>query len=95
MESHTTTMIAEFQSFGIRLAEPKAGVSSRRGGAGPSDHKAVTIDGVTVMVPVHTASAFDSPFLATAPDADGISEVSRDGLSVARISFPPQPQFYV
>ena len=94
MESHTTTMIAEFQSFGIRLAEPKAGVSSRRGGAGPSDHKAVTIDGVTVMVPVHTASAFDSPFLATAPDADGISEVSRDGLSVARISFPPQPRFY-
>jgi hypothetical protein len=46
-------MIAQLQSSGIRLADPRAGAASR-GGAGPSDHKAVTIDGVTVMVPVHT-----------------------------------------
>nr|WP_254911400.1 MSMEG_0568 family radical SAM protein [Sphingomonas sp. CDS-1] len=82
------------QSFGIRLADPKAGAASRRGGAGPSDHKAVTIDGVTVMIPVHTATAFDSPFTASTPDAQGISEISCEGQRIGSISFPPQPHFY-
>jgi len=48
----TELLINELQSFGVRLVDPKAGADSRRGGAGPSDHKAVTIDGVTVMAPV-------------------------------------------
>jgi radical SAM protein (TIGR04043 family) len=87
-------MIAELQSSGLRLADPKAGAASRRGGAGPSDHKAVTIDGVTVMVPVHTAPAFDSPFSADAPDTDGYSTISHEGVAIGRISFPPQPRFY-
>lgn len=87
-------MIADLQSHGIRLADPKAGVASRRGGAGPSDHKAVTIDGVTVMVPVHTATAFDSPFQASAPAADGSVEVTCEGRSVGTLSFPPRPRFY-
>lgn len=87
-------MIAELQSFGIRLADTKAGVSSRRGGAGPSDHKAVTIAGQTVMIPVHTAGAFASPYLARPPEADGTAVVERDGHAVGRISFPGQPRFY-
>ena len=63
----TEHLINELQSHGVRLSDPKAGVESRRGGAGPSDHKAMTIDGVTVMVPVHTAPAFESPYVAEAP----------------------------
>ena len=59
--------MTELQSFGLRLADPdaaaQAGVASRRGGAGPSDHKAVTIDGHVIMVPVHTGSAQRSPFV--------------------------------
>jgi radical SAM protein (TIGR04043 family) len=82
------------QSLGLRLADPAAGAPSRRGGAGPSDHKAVTIDGKTVMVPVHTSAAHESPYFATAPDAEGVAELRREGLLVARISFPPQPRFY-
>ena len=53
--------MTELQSFGLRLLDPSspnAGVASRRGGAGPSDHKAVTVDGHTIMVPVHTSSAW-------------------------------------
>ena len=63
MSLPTEHLINELQSFGVRLADPKAGVESRRGGAGPSDHKALTIDGMTVMAPVHTAPAFDSPYV--------------------------------
>ncbi|MBS7539028.1 MSMEG_0568 family radical SAM protein [Ancylobacter lacus] len=90
----TERLINELQSYGVRLAEPKAGADSRRGGAGPSDHKAMTIDGMTVMVPVHTAPAFDSPYLVEKPDAFGRSVIRRDGLALGEVSFPLQPKFY-
>lgn len=86
--------MTELQSYGLRLADPSAGASSRRGGAGPSDHKAVTVDGHTIMVPVHTGSAFASPFVADAPDGTGFSTVKRGAIPIAQISFPKQPRFY-
>ena len=90
----TNKLINELQSYGVRLVDPKAGHESRRGGAGPSDHKALTIDGMTVMVPVHTAPAFESPYLVEKPDALGRSQVSRDGVTLASVSFPGRPRFY-
>jgi radical SAM protein (TIGR04043 family) len=90
----TEHLINELQSHGVRLVDPKAGVESRRGGAGPSDHKAITIDGITVMVPVHTAPAFQSPYVAEAPDAAGHSRIMRDGVVFGTISFPKRPRFY-
>lgn len=87
-------LMTELQSLGLRLADPKAGAASRKGGAGPSDHKAVTVDGHTIMVPVHTATAWDSPFTAQAPDAQGRSLITRGSIPIASISFPKQPRFY-
>ncbi|WP_394791013.1 MSMEG_0568 family radical SAM protein [Rhodoferax sp.] len=86
--------MTELQSFGLRLVDPSAGVASRKGGAGPSDHKAVTVDGHTIMVPVHTSTAWNSPFTALAPDAQGRSVVTRGSIPIASISFPKQPRFY-
>ena len=88
------SLINELQTRGMRLVDPRAGHESRRGGAGPSDHKAVTIGGTTVMVPVHTAPAFESPYVVEAPDAAGLATVTRDGAPVARVSFPGRPRFY-
>lgn len=82
------------QSLGARLADPKAGAESRRGGAGPSDHKAMTLDGMTVMVPVHTAPAFESPFTVEKPDAAGRGRLLRDGVPVSEVLFPSRPRFY-
>jgi radical SAM protein (TIGR04043 family) len=90
----TERLINELQSFGVRLVDPRPGVDSRRGGAGPSDHKAMTIDGMTVMVPVHTAPAFDSPYLVEKPDGFGRSRISRDGVAIGEVSFPLRPRFY-
>jgi radical SAM protein (TIGR04043 family) len=87
-------LITELQSLGLRLADPDAGAASRRGGAGPSDHKAVTIDGTTVMVPVHTRGAGASPYLARLSGGDGDGLLERDGRPVARVSFPRAPRFY-
>src|ERR1700761_2658602 len=94
MNLPTERLINELQTFGVRLADPKAGVESRRGGAGPSDHKALTIDGVTVMAPVHTAPAFDSPYVVEKPNASGLSRILRDGDAVAEVRFPVRPRFY-
>src|SRR5271156_5434395 len=90
----TEELINELQSFGLRLADPKAGADSRRGGAGPSDHKAISIDGMPVMAPVHTAPAFESPYIVEKPDQQGRSRILRDGVAIAEASFPAQPKFY-
>ncbi len=49
---------------------------------------------MTVMVPVHTAASFDSPYVAEQPDQDGNTSISRGGSHVAKISFPRRPRFY-
>lgn len=89
-----SNLINELQTQGMRLVDPRAGHESRRGGAGPSDHKALTIDGTTVMVPVHTATAFESPFLVDAPDNEGKSRVMKNGTEIAKVRFPGRPKFY-
>ena len=87
------TLITDLQSYGLRLADPAAGVPARRGGAGPTDHKAVTVGGRTVMVPVFNDAAA-SPFTAAPAGPDGESVVLRDGRPVGRVAFPRTPRFY-
>lgn len=94
MNPDTRQLMTELQTRGLRLQAPHAGAASRRGGAGPSDHKAVTVDGVTLMVPVHTHSAFDSPFVAEAPGPDGMALLRHGTIPIAQISFPRTPKFY-
>jgi len=90
----TEQLINELQSFGARLVDPKATGVSRRGGAGPSDHTPLTIDGATVMVPVHNAPAFESPYVVEKPDTLGHSRISRDGVVLGEVTFPLRPRFY-
>jgi radical SAM protein (TIGR04043 family) len=90
----TERLINELQSFGVRLNDPKTTGLSRRGGAGPSDHMPLTIDGSTVMVPVHNAPAFASPYVVDKPDSLGNSRVSRDGIVLGNVTFSPRPRFY-
>lgn len=87
------TLINELQTKGMRLVDPSVGHQSRRGGAGPTDHKAVTIGGMTVMIPVHTAPAFDSPYVVEAPDERGAAMLRRNGETVASVTFPAKPKF--
>ncbi len=87
-------LITDLQSQGLRLADVNAGAPGRRGGAGPSDHKAVIVDGRTVMVPVHTNTSRESPYFADAPDAGGVSQLRRGGVAVGKIEFARTPRFY-
>ncbi len=87
-------LIIDLQSFGMRIQEGTSEAPGRRGGAGPSDHKAVLFGGRAAMVPIHTSTAKHSPFTATVPRADGLSILSRNGIPVGTIGFPKQPRFY-
>lgn len=78
----------------MRLLDESNSSASRRGGAGPTDHKAITILGTTVMVPIHTLPAHESPFTCDAPDVDGRATLFRDGVAEMKIQFPRQPRFY-
>jgi radical SAM protein (TIGR04043 family) len=87
-------LLSELQAHGLRLLDTSVGVASRRGGAGPTDHKAVTVLGTTIMVPVHTRDAPKSIYVATPPDQRGVSILQSGKTVVCEISFPPPPRFY-
>ena len=83
-------LITDLQSQGL-IIDRDVGSASRKGGAGPSDHKAVIIDGTTVMIPIHNNIATKSPY--TVETYHGTSLQKNDRL-IATIHFPPQPKFY-
>ncbi|MDX2239609.1 MAG: MSMEG_0568 family radical SAM protein [Leptolyngbyaceae cyanobacterium bins.302] len=86
-------LITELQSQGLKLIDPSLGAAGRKGGAGPSDHKAVTVDGTTVMVPVFNSPAARSPY-TIAVNASEPLLLEREGEVVSAITLPQPPQFY-
>lgn len=87
-------VLTELQALGLRLDDQQTGTPARRGGAGPTDHKAVRVAGTTIMVPVYTLASDRSPYRASPPDVLGVSELFRDEEPVGLIRFPKQPKFY-
>lgn len=82
-------LINDLQTHGMRLVDPRAGQESRRGGAGPSDHKAITIGARTVMIPVHTAPSFESPFLVDPPTPQALHGLQSTARKSPQCAFPP------
>ncbi len=92
-------LLTELQTKGLRLTSPEQRHVSRRGGAGPSDHQAVTVDGTTLMVPIYTESAWQSPFSVQTLSGDEVlqHQESLDGdslIPLKNVSFADSPKFY-
>jgi radical SAM protein (TIGR04043 family) len=87
-------LITELQSQGLKLVENTTEVSGRQGGAGPSDHKAITIDGTTIMVPIYTNTAAKSPYSVTIEPTSNQATLQLDNTDIAPIAFPNKPKFY-
>ncbi len=91
---NTQQIITELQSKGLKLTFDGTGVAGRKGGAGPSDHKAVTIGETTVMVPVYTGKAAQSPYGVNCDRNTGKSYLTKYGQVISPLDFPHQPKFY-
>jgi radical SAM protein (TIGR04043 family) len=92
-------LLAELQAVGLAAEERPDGVPSRRGGAGPSDHRALSVGTTTVMVPLRGSER--SPFrLRVLPDdGDPTGHATRalllrDDVPVAEVAVPETPRFY-
>jgi radical SAM protein (TIGR04043 family) len=88
------SLLAELQAMGVAAETPVGAAPGRRGGAGPSDHRALRVGRETIMVPMRAAGR--SPFrLRVVSDAPGARAVLlREGAPVASVDFPPTPRFY-
>jgi radical SAM protein (TIGR04043 family) len=87
-------LLSELQAFGVRWEDPHGPGLSRSGGAGPSDHKAITLDHQTVMVPILTHASSLSPYTAHVSSRGDGATLLRAGVPVAELTFPRQPRFY-
>ena len=86
-------LLNDIQALGIRL-ESADDLTIRKGGAGPTDHKAVTIFNTTIMVSVYSTSAKSSPFEASLPSKMGFASLKRNGEIITTIRFIGEPKFY-
>ena len=87
------SLLTDIQTHGIRLLNRAQANVSRRGGAGPSDHQAIVIDNTSIMVPVHTESALDSPYTLE-QSSSGNTQLLKDGKAITSVAFAKQPEFY-
>ena len=89
----TNELLAQLQCHGVRWPAAQNGLS-RQGGAGPSDHKALSFGSRTMMVPILNQASQDSPYQAQ-PNADGSQAlIFREGLQVGQVQMPGVPKFY-
>ncbi len=87
------TLLNEIQTSGIRLASNND-LTSREGGAGPTDHKAITVFNTTLMIPVYSDAAKNSPFEASLPSKMGYASLKKNGKLITTIRFIGEPKFY-
>jgi radical SAM protein (TIGR04043 family) len=87
-------LVSELQAFGLRWLDPRGPGLSRAGGAGPSDHKAVTVGNQTVMVPIFTHAAAASRYSAEVAEGQTCATLRRDGVAIGEVTFPRTPRFY-
>ncbi|MDB9513113.1 MSMEG_0568 family radical SAM protein [Kamptonema animale CS-326] len=87
-------LIVELQTHGLKLVNHEMGAAGRKGGAGPSDHKAITVDGTTVMVPIYNNPAAQSPYNVAIDKTTNQMILQLNREAIAPIQFPQQPKFY-
>ena len=85
-------LVTELQVKGVR-AEPLQGNRGRRGGAGPSDHRALDLEGTTVMVPVYNDVSESSPYSLSA-SGDGVALSGPQPQALPSVTTTAEPAFY-
>jgi radical SAM protein (TIGR04043 family) len=86
-------LLSELQCHGARWQDDGHGLS-RKGGAGPSDHKALSFGGHTAMVPMLNQASLLSPYEVRPQGAGELALIYRDGQQVGQVQVPGVPNFY-
>lgn len=86
-------LVTELQVRGV-VDPALPGNRGRRGGAGPSDHRALTLEGTTVMVPVYTSAAQDSPYSLAVAAEGAVAVADQAQRTLATVAVPGEPSFY-
>ena len=105
LKMKASQFLTELQTKGLRLTSLDQEHVSRRGGAGPSDHQAITVDGTTLMVPIYTQTAWASPFtlsnegmasevMSDATQNKPVSQLLSNSIPLADVTFAKDPEFY-
>ena len=85
-------ILSELQALGMRWLDGSGPGLARAGGAGPSDHKAVTLANQTVMVPILNHASALSPYAAQVKGDYAL--LMRGEEAIAELGFPKKPRFY-
>lgn len=85
--------ITALQSQGLRWIDSDELGLSRRGGAGPTDHKALSFDSQTTMIPVFNEQVEHSPFSAR-PISNDSAMLFEGDKAIGEFSTPKPPRFY-
>lgn len=89
-KEHITAM----QAQGIRWVDNNRDMGlKRRGGAGPTDHKAINFDQQTAMIPVFNEQVDNSPFHACQINSNEALIYQNDKV-LGRVELPCTPKFY-
>jgi len=84
--------VSELQALGMRWLDAAGTGLARAGGAGPSDHKAVTIANQTVMVPILNQASRHSPYAAEVHGDYAL--LLKGDQPILELAFPKKPRFY-
>lgn len=85
-------LLSDLQCNGLKW-EGEVGLA-RKGGAGPSDHKALSLHGQTMMIPVLNLAAQDSPYTAQQDKESDNVIIFKNKIPVATLTAPKRPKFY-
>ncbi|ATO20555.1 radical SAM protein [Acinetobacter sp. LoGeW2-3] len=85
-------LLSDLQCNGLKW-EGEVGLA-RKGGAGPSDHKALSLNGKTMMIPVLNLASQDSPYTAQQDKETDNVIVFKNKIPVATLTAPKRPKFY-
>jgi radical SAM protein (TIGR04043 family) len=86
--------LTSLQTNGVRWVNAESLGLARTGGAGPSDHKALSFKQQTVMVPIFSEQASHSPFEAHLLPDGKQAEIRHKGETISVVDLPVTPKFY-
>ena len=97
MPAADPALLTDLQARGVSVDGDRDSAGGRRGGAGPSDHRALSVGDATVMVPMRAAGPSPYRLQVVGGETSGGPArglLLRDDQPIAEVGLPAAPRFY-